>query len=371
MVHDSEQPVPALNSLTTGVMLVSAGGRVRYANAAAENLTGLSEARLRELDVRMVFEGAADWIRRFSEGGRDRSPFVDITEVRVPGSVGSEGKLRVAVSEYPDSPEGLLMLEISDYGLALQAESREQQAGLSETSRQVFRNLAHEIKNPLGGIRGAAQLLDSELEDPEQHEYTEVIIHEADRLQALVDRLLAPYRSRRTVTEVNVHEVLERVRTLLGAEFPEGLAFVRDYDVSLPPLKGDFAQLQQVFLNIMRNAAEALSSQIREGTAEIRLMTRTAHQIQIGRHRYRSGIRIHVIDNGPGIPEEIRERIFYPLVTGKPDGSGLGLSLAQSFVRQHGGVIDVVSEPGKTDFSVLLPYAEASEPQQSAEEIRK
>ena len=237
------------------------------------------------------------------------------------------------------------------------AENEAQKVGLSETSRQVLRNLAHEIKNPLGGIRGAAQLLEGELTNPELREYTGVIISEADRLQNLVDRLLAPYRTGRSLSDINIHEVLERVRQIILAEFPKGLSFIRDYDVSVPTLRGDREQLLQVFLNIEKNAAEALDGKIAEGTAEIRVITRVAQQVQIGLRRYRLALSIHIQDNGPGVPPEIRDRIFYPLVTGKANGSGLGLSLAQNFIRQHDGSIDVESEPGKTDFRILLPLS--------------
>ena len=250
-------------------------------------------------------------------------------------------KVRVTVSRFPGT--GGILMEVSDLGAVLIAENEAQKVGLSETSRQVLRNLAHEIKNPLGGIRGAAQLLEGELTNPELREYTGVIISEADRLQNLVDRLLAPYRTGRSLSDINIHEVLERVRQIILAEFPKGLSFIRDYDVSVPTLRGDREQLLQVFLNIEKNAAEALDGKIAEGTAEIRVITRVAQQVQIGLRRYRLALSIHIQDNGPGVPPEIRDRIFYPLVTGKANGSGLGLSLAQNFIRQHDGSIDVES----------------------------
>ena len=264
-------------------------------------------------------------------------------------------KVRVTVSRFPGT--GGILIEVSDLGAVLIAENEAQKVGLSETSRQVLRNLAHEIKNPLGGIRGAAQLLEGELTNPELREYTGVIISEADRLQNLVDRLLAPYRTGRSLSDSNIHEVLERVRQIILAEFPKGLSFIRDYDVSVPTLRGDREQLLQVFLNIEKNAAEVLDGKIAEGTAEIRVTTRVAQQVQIGLRRYRLALSIHIQDNGPGVPPEIRDRIFYPLVTGKANGSGLGLSLAQNFIRQHDGSIDVESEPGKTDFRILLPLS--------------
>lgn len=228
---------------------------------------------------------------------------------------------------------------------------------LSKNTRRLLRNLAHEIKNPLGGIRGAAQLLEGELHDPENKEFTEVIISEADRLQHLVDKILAPYRQLYHPVPTNVHEILERVRLLVQSEFPEGLKVVRDYDISAPEMMADRGQLTQISLNLMRNAAEALSEQIAQGTACITLKTRVVHHVQVGQSFCRTALNIHVIDNGEGIPKDLADSIFYPLVSGKEQGSGLGLSLVQTFVEQHGGSISVSSEAGRTDFSILFPLS--------------
>jgi two-component system nitrogen regulation sensor histidine kinase GlnL len=222
-------------------------------------------------------------------------------------------------------------------------------------TKELIRNLAHEIKNPLGGIRGAAQLLEMELDSRALREYTQVIVHEADRLQALVDRLLAPHRRPHLVADVNIHEVLERVRALLLAEFPQGLAVVRDYDTSLPEFRGDREQLIQAVLNIAHNAAQALAARRQQGDARIVLRTRAARQVTIGRQRYRLALELHVEDNGPGVPPEIRDRIFFPLVSGRDGGSGLGLTLAQDFVQQHHGLIECESEPGRTLFRIQIP----------------
>jgi two-component system nitrogen regulation sensor histidine kinase GlnL len=219
----------------------------------------------------------------------------------------------------------------------------------------LIRNLAHEIKNPLGGIRGAAQLLQMEIENKDLIEYTQVIIHEADRLQLLVDRLLAPHRRPHVVGDVNIHEVCERVRSLILAEFPKGLRVVRDYDTSIPEFRGDREQLIQAVLNIAHNAAQALQEKTAAGEAEIVLRTRVNRQVTFGKQRYRLALELHVIDNGPGIPEEIKERLFFPLVSGRDGGSGLGLNLAQTFVQQHHGLIECDSEPGRTDFKILIP----------------
>jgi two-component system, NtrC family, nitrogen regulation sensor histidine kinase GlnL len=204
-------------------------------------------------------------------------------------------------------------------------------------------------------VRGAAQLLDAELASPEQREYTRVIIAEADRLQALVDRLLAPHRVARVVSELNIHEVCERVRLVMLAEFPCGLTIERDYDASVPNFHGDREQLIQALLNIVRNATQALESRIDAGDARITLRTRVARQVTIARSRHRLALDLHVIDNGPGVPDDIKDRIFYPLVSGRDDGTGLGLTLAQTFIQQHDGIIEVDSRPGRTDFRILIP----------------
>jgi two-component system, NtrC family, nitrogen regulation sensor histidine kinase GlnL len=225
----------------------------------------------------------------------------------------------------------------------------------AQANKELIRNLAHEIKNPLGGIRGAAQLLQMELESKELTEYTQVIIHEADRLQTLVDRLLAPHRKPHVVADVNIHEVCERVRSLIVAEFPKGLRVVRDYDTSIPDFRGDKEQLIQVVLNIAHNAAQVLAERMAAGDGCITFKTRIARQITFGKKRYRLALELHVIDNGPGIPNEIKDRIFYPLVSGREGGSGLGLTLAQTFVQQHDGLIECESQPGRTAFKILIP----------------
>jgi two-component system nitrogen regulation sensor histidine kinase GlnL len=250
-----------------------------------------------------------------------------------------------------DSPLGALLLEFREIDLRLRHEREDRFLDSAQANREIVRNLAHEIKNPLGGIRGAAQLLESELDAPWLHEYTQVIIKEADRLQALVDRLLEPHRHARTEADVNVHEVCERVRAVVAAEYPHALVIERDYDASLPMLRGDKEQLIQVVLNLVRNAAQAL-----HGQGRILLRTRVARQVTIAKKRHKLALDLHVIDNGPGIPDGIRDRIFFPLISGREGGSGLGLSLAQSFVHQHGGIIECESRPGRTDFRILLPF---------------
>jgi two-component system, NtrC family, nitrogen regulation sensor histidine kinase GlnL len=238
----------------------------------------------------------------------------------------------------------------------LRVEREEREFNQAVANRELIRNLAHEIRNPLGGLRGSAQLLERELERPGLREYTQVIIKEADRLQQLMDRLLTPNRLPH-LGRVNVHEVCERVRSLILAEFPLGVTIVRDYDASLPEIHGDREQLIQAVLNIVRNAAQALSATAAErpNGGEIILRTRIARSVTIARHRHRLALELQVIDNGPGIPAELRERMFHPLVSGRPGGTGLGLTLAQTHVQLHNGLIECESRHARTAFRILLP----------------
>jgi len=248
-----------------------------------------------------------------------------------------------------------VLIELLEIEQQTRQDREERALGQVQANKELIRNLAHEIKNPLGGIRGAAQLLEMEVDSRELTEYTQVIIHEADRLQALVDRLLAPHRKPHVVSDVNIHEVCERVRSLILAEFPRGLTVLRDYDISIPDFRGDREQLIQAVLNIAHNAAQALSERIAAGDALLTLRTRVTRQATIGKRRFRLALELHIEDNGPGVPEDIRDRIFYPLVSGRDGGSGLGLTLAQTFVQQHQGTIECDSEPGRTVFRIVIP----------------
>jgi two-component system, NtrC family, nitrogen regulation sensor histidine kinase GlnL len=241
-----------------------------------------------------------------------------------------------------------LLLEVRPIDQQLRVAREERLIEQQQANRELIRNLAHEIKNPLGGIRGSAQLLERELTSPHLREYTQVIIMESDRLQDLMNRLLTSHRMMQPAP-INIHDVLERARRLIEAEFPR-VVLRRDYDISLPDITADREQLIQAVLNIVRNAAQAL-----QGDGEITLRTRARRQVTLAKKRHRLAIELQVIDNGPGIPEAIRDKIFFPLVSGRQSGSGLGLTLAQSFIQQHQGMIEVESEPGRTCFSILLP----------------
>jgi two-component system, NtrC family, nitrogen regulation sensor histidine kinase GlnL len=255
-----------------------------------------------------------------------------------------------------------VLMEAREIELRVTADRNHRLVDEIETHRQLLRNLAHEVKNPLGGLRGAAQLLEGELPDPSLAEYTQVIISEADRLQALVDRLIGPQRVPLNARPVNIHEVCERVSALIQAEFRDGLSIVRDYDASMPDLQGDAARLMQAVLNVARNAAQELSIQAAGEDVpppQITLRTRVGRRIMLAHRQHRLAAVLSIIDNGPGVPEHIRDRLFHPLVTARPGGTGLGLSLAQDFVQQHGGIIEFESRPRHTEFRLVLPMEAA------------
>jgi two-component system nitrogen regulation sensor histidine kinase GlnL len=254
-----------------------------------------------------------------------------------------------------EAPGVSLLAELRPIEQQLRQAREERLYSEQQSNRELIRNLAHEIKNPLGGLRGSAQLLEHELDRAELREYTQVIIKEADRLQALMDRLLTPHRQPR-VERLSIHVVLERVRSLVLAEFAREAVHIEcDYDPSLPDLEGDKEQLIQAVLNVVRNAAQAVAGSGRSG--RITLRTRAIRQVTLLRQRHRLALELQVIDDGPGVPEDIREKIFNPLVSGRDGGSGLGLSLAQTFVHYHRGVIECDSRPGRTVFRIVLPLA--------------
>ncbi len=248
-----------------------------------------------------------------------------------------------------------ILVELQQVDNHLRISKEEQPLTQQNTARLLVRGLAHEVKNTLGGLRGAAQLLDMELQEPELKEYTQIIIAESDRLQSLMDKMLGPHRLPNKKS-VNIHEVLERVRQLVHAESSGILTIKYDYDPSIPNVYADKDQLIQAILNITRNAVQAT-----EGKGLITLKTRIHRQMNIGRKRYKLAAKIDIIDNGPGIDPDMMNQIFYPMITGRAEGTGLGLSIAQSLINQHNGLIECNSEPGRTVFSILLPIEVGNE----------
>jgi two-component system nitrogen regulation sensor histidine kinase GlnL len=345
-VSDSQAAFAGLDLLSSAVILLDARKLIRHLNPAAENLFAVSQRTWigRGLDqligASSVLSAAMESALKnnWSYTGHDIGVFRENAET-----------LHLDCTVTPiDAAGAQLLLEFRPIDQQLKAVREEREAVQQQANRELIRNLAHEIKNPLGGIRGSAQLLERQLDSPSLREYTQVIINEADRLQDLMQRLLSSHRAMQPA-QVSMHEILERVRRLIHAEFA-GVRVRRDYDTSLPDITADREQMIQAILNIARNAAQAMS-----GKGEIIFQTRAIRQVTLAKKRYRLALELQVIDNGPGIPEAIREKIFYPLVSGREGGSGLGLTLAQSFIQQHQGSIDVESRPGRTCFIVRLP----------------
>jgi two-component system nitrogen regulation sensor histidine kinase GlnL len=345
--------IAGLDALATAVLLLDQRLRIRYANPAAEALFDLSLRSVEGLALEQVFQDAGRLVAAVRQAVEAHATCMEHDlELAAPG----HAKVHLSCSVTPVEPDGAgLLVEFQQIDQQLRIAREERILDQAQANRALIRNLAHEIKNPLGGIRGAAQLLARELPQPHLHEYTQVIIKEADRLQSLMDRLLAPHRVPH-YGEVNIHEVLERVRSLVLAEFTEGLAVRRDYDASLPPLVADKERLIQAILNIARNAAQAM-----QGRGMLTLRTRIARQVTLARRRHRLAIEVQVADTGPGIPPALRDRIFLPLVSGREGGHGLGLTLAQEFVNQHLGTVEFESVPGDTRFTILLPLVSRDE----------
>ncbi len=356
---DHHQAAPAytgLDLLSTAVLILDNSFHLAYANAAAQSLFAFSLRNAAGLPLTRVLPGN-DALFSMLEQVAQNEAGVNENElsVNLPGN----GPLHLACVASPlETGRGGLVLEFHQLDQRMKIAREEKILENQKLNRELIRNLAHEIKNPLGGIRGSAQLLERELLERDTttgdlREYTQVIVHEADRLQSLMDRMLTPHRVPK-MAHLNIHEVLERVRRLILAEFPNGLNIKRDYDISLPDLYGDAEQLIQALLNVTRNAAQAM-----EGQGEIRLCTRVARQVTLARQRHRLALMVHVIDNGPGVPPYLRDQVFYPLVTGREGGTGLGLSLAQNFINQHHGIIEFESAPGKTQFTIVLPVIDS------------
>ena len=338
--------------LATLVAVVRTNGVVVFANAALEDALGTSRRTIEGSLLPDCF--TEPHILQNALEGAGSNEFAALRYDAWLKRLNHEPMPVHVVVAQTDTP-GEAIVELLPLEQQAKQDREERLMDQAQANKELIRNLAHEIKNPLGGIRGAAQLLQMEIESKELTEYTQVIIHEADRLQSLVDRLLAPHRRPHLVGDVSIHEVCERVRSLILAEFPKGLRFNRDYDISIPEFRGDREQLIQAVLNIAHNAAQALAERIVMGDAQIIFKTRIARQVTFGKQRYRLALELHVIDNGPGVPDSIKDRIFYPLISGREGGSGLGLTLAQTFVQQHHGLIECDSVPGRTDFKLLIP----------------
>jgi two-component system nitrogen regulation sensor histidine kinase GlnL len=341
---------PGLDLLAAAVLMLRSDLRVTYVNPAAENLFELSRPKFIGHVPQELFGECAALESAIAKAVVSGASY---TEQEIELGATGKPRLHLTCTVSPvETRDAALLIEFRHIDQQLKIAREERLLEQQQANRDLIRSLAHEIKNPLGGIRGAAQLLERELDRPQLSEYTQVIIGEADRLQSLVNRLLTPSRLP-TFKRTNIHEVLVRVRSVVQVEFP-AISFSSDFDISIPEFDADWEQLTQVVLNIVRNAAQSLAG---GGTPDpaIKLTTRIARGVTLAKRRHRLALALSVTDNGPGVPPESRDKIFYPLVSGREGGSGLGLTIAQTFVAQHNGTIEWTSVPGQTVFTILLP----------------
>ena len=350
MSQDKSAQYRVLDGMATALLLFDARLRLVYINPAGENLFSVSARHLLGQPFHALIEEDEELAEQMRRVLAEQHP---LTRHEVALGLGNQPRDMFDVTALPlldpGQPRELLM-ELHPVNRLLKIAREEGKQAQERTTREILRGLAHEVKNPLGGLRGAAQLLERQLESEELKEYTQVIIDEADRLQTLMDRMLGPRRLPDR-QPLNVHSVLERVVRLIQAEERGGVRLERDYDPSIPEVQGDADQLVQAVLNIVRNARQAVDDE----RGRIVLRSRIERMCTIGRQRHALAARIEVIDNGPGIAEDMQERIFFPMVTGRAEGTGLGLSIAQNIVQQHDGIITVNSVPGRTVFTILLP----------------
>lgn len=350
---DAPQPQQILENLSTAVLLLNQSFKLVCMNPACEELLALSANRHRGESLDHFLPNAHHLIELAQNtllSGRS------CTEREMPLTSADLNNITVnctlTLFHGLDSKSPSIVIEMSPMDRHLRIARDEQLNTQFQATKELLRGLAHEIKNPLGGLRGAAQLLERELPSDELKEYTQVIIDEADRLRNLVDRMLASNNPPQ-LGRVNIHQVLERVCSLVSIEAAEGINIIRDYDPSLPELLADGDQLIQAVLNITRNAAQALN-----GKGNITLRTRPLRQFTINQQRHKLVISLQIMDDGPGIPADMQEAIFYPMVSGRPEGTGLGLTIAQTMASQHNGLIECSSTPGTTTFTLLLPLNE-------------
>ena len=359
MVHMTRSPsppdepsVPAglVEALVGAVCVLDAERIVRYLNAAAEELLGVSRRRVVGQALERVVSVDADWLHRLGAAiAADRAFTVREVALTPPHA---EAPRLVDASVTPWQPaEGpaLAVVELVPVDRHLRIAREESLRAQEEASRRLLRGVAHEIRNPLAGLRGAAQLLEAELETPALREYTQVIVREVDRLRDLVERMVGPVRppERR---EINIHEVTEHVVQLLRAEAGPGVRVATEYDPSIPVLRADRDQLVQALLNLARNALQAVGEH-----GSVTLRTHTLRQFTVRHVRHRLVAAVEVVDDGPGIPEDLRETLFQPMVSGRAEGSGLGLTIAQSLAGRHGGLIECDTGADGTVFRMLLP----------------
>lgn len=349
-------PNEDLDCLTTAVINIDYDFKIVLINPAAESLFGLSKTSLfgSKLENLVVEKSFFSQILQdsFSEKFSNK-------KFHSRWITSSEGIVELdTICTIVKSKRVFCCFEFRKKNQTIQFHKEEIQSDFAEANRALLRNLGHEVKNPLGGIRGAAQLLETELSNEYLKEYTQIIIKEVDRLQSLVNIILLPSKNNLNHSFVNIHELCERVKKLIFSEFSTIIKIHTDYDVSIPMIKGDEIQLVQVLLNLMKNAAQSVQ---KKGQGDITIRTRVARQVTLRKRRCLIALNLHIIDNGLGVPAGIKDQIFYPLVSSKDKGHGLGLTIAQSIINSHGGLIDFKSAMDFTDFKITLPLRYADE----------
>jgi len=343
-----------LDGLNSSVLLFGSDLLLRYINPAGEMLFEVSSRHLIGQHYEHLFGSTTCTVKDLQGVLKTVHP-TTLHEVSVSLLQSKEITLDVSISpllDTKDDPEILLECHQIDHLLRISQE--EKRAEDQQATNSILRGLAHEIKNPLGGLRGAAQLLQRQLEENNLKEYTRVIIDEADRLTMLVDRMIGPAQIPKTCS-ANIHEVLEHVRQLVLADAEHTIQIIRDYDPSIPDIEIDPGQLVQAILNITRNAIQALVEQEDKTEGTVIYRTRILRNFTIANKRYRLALSLEIEDNGPGIPTDLLNKMFFPMVTGRASGTGLGLSIAQAIIQQHHGVLECKSKPGKTVFTINLP----------------
>lgn len=339
-----------VSHLNSAILVSDSNLAICFANPKAESLLAISARKLISMQFGHLFKHISFDLTRLPRCLSDHQSFTD-AEVQMMTFDGARHQAEVTVTPFIDQNQQFLLYEIRQIDQLNKINQDSWYQSQLLASRDLIRGLAHEIKNPLGGIRGAAQILDMMVEDAELKECSQVIIEQSDRLRTLVDRLLGPNKLPQHKIQ-NIHQTLESVRLLLEKESGHQVEFIRDYDPSIPDFEYDDDQLQQVFLNIARNALQALE---RRTDAQITFITRIASKQTINKRKHKLVTVVKIVDNGPGIPESIRDTLFYPMVTAKNNGTGLGLSIAQTLTNYHGGKIECNSFAGFTEFTIYLP----------------
>ncbi|MDN7138052.1 nitrogen regulation protein NR(II) [Pseudidiomarina sp. 1ASP75-14] len=348
---------PDWDQLLTGIVQLDEQLHIRYMNAAAETMLDGSRKRLLGTPLFSLFSYSSLEPEVLRQALRDQQSVSDsdVTWIFHDGQRVTVEFVAQPLTRKSDTGQVLVELRQVDQIRRINQENSQQQQ--LQAAHSIVRGLAHEIKNPLGGLRGAAQLLAGELEDKQLHDYTDLIISQADRLRNLVDRMLGSHElPERTAT--NVHEIIERVIAVAQLSAPPNISFRRDYDPSLPELTMAADGIEQALLNVVMNASEAIADDAAQTGGEVIVRTRVLHQQTLYGQRYRRCAVIEVQDNGPGVPAQLKDTLFYPMVSGRAGGTGLGLAITQNVVHQHAGKIEVLSEPHCTRFLLYLPYIE-------------